>query len=174
MDKELCYLYAIISKTHYTNGSLLIKNNTGLKEINIKEPVFIEFDNQLVPFFIEKFEPKNSTSAIVKFNTILTIKQAEEYVGNKIYKHRETKEVEENKTQFEEYIGFMIYDKKMGSLGTIGNYTLIPGNPIWHINYKGKEILFPIHNDLIVKIDYKKEEITIDAPEGLIDMYINN
>ena len=37
----------------------------------------------------------------------------------------------------------------------------------------GKEILIPIHDDIIKKVDKKAKVLTVKAPEGLIDMYLN-
>ena len=35
-----------------------------------------------------------------------------------------------------------------------------------------KEILIPLNQDFIKKIDFKKKSILIDAPEGLIGFYL--
>jgi len=40
------------------------------------------------------------------------------------------------------------------------------------INFGEKEILIPLIDEVIVKVDRKKKEMHIRAPEGLIDIYL--
>jgi 16S rRNA processing protein RimM len=45
-------------------------------------------------------------------------------------------------------------------------------NPLLQLDYNGTEILIPIFEGLIEKVDRKKKELFIKAPEGLIDLYV--
>jgi 16S rRNA processing protein RimM len=45
-------------------------------------------------------------------------------------------------------------------------------NPLLQINLNGTEILVPIFEGLIQKVERKKKELYIQAPEGLIDLYL--
>jgi ribosomal 30S subunit maturation factor RimM len=40
--------------------------------------------------------------------------------------------------------------------------------------FKEKEILIPINPHVILDVDREKKEIQIDAPEGLIELYLNS
>jgi len=35
-------------------------------------------------------------------------------------------------------------------------------------------VLFPLNDDMIVEIDEEERTITVDLPEGLLDLYINS
>ena len=35
-----------------------------------------------------------------------------------------------------------------------------------------KEVLIPVSDAVIVKVDRKKKQIMVDCPEGLIDIYL--
>jgi 16S rRNA processing protein RimM len=40
------------------------------------------------------------------------------------------------------------------------------------INNNGKQVLIPIHDEIIKKVDRENKIIFIKAPEGLIDLYL--
>ena len=39
------------------------------------------------------------------------------------------------------------------------------------VDSDGKEILIPVNDEIIQKVDFEKAEITVDLPEGLLDIY---
>ena len=43
---------------------------------------------------------------------------------------------------------------------------------LFEIDHDGKEVLIPISDDLIEKVDREKKDIRITAPEGLIELYL--
>jgi len=71
-------------------------------------------------------------------------------------------------------IDFNVIDKTHGNIGTVQQYINNPSNPILLVKNNLKEILIPYHEDLIDRIRLKKREIYIDAPDGLIDLYLND
>jgi 16S rRNA processing protein RimM len=40
------------------------------------------------------------------------------------------------------------------------------------IEIDGKEVLIPINESTLVKVDHKGEKIYVDLPEGLLDIYL--
>ena len=48
-----------------------------------------------------------------------------------------------------------------------------PTQAVIQVMHDGKEILIPIHDDIIQKVNKKAKTLNINAPEGLIDMYLN-
>ena len=42
------------------------------------------------------------------------------------------------------------------------------------MNYKEKEVLFPLNEDMILEIDLDEETILVDLPDGLLDLYLNS
>ena len=40
------------------------------------------------------------------------------------------------------------------------------------VSYKETEILFPLNEDFIVEIDDEEKILTLDLPEGLLDIYL--
>jgi 16S rRNA processing protein RimM len=77
-----------------------------------------------------------------------------------------------NKFYYHEVIGFRVKDEKRGDLGIIDRVIELPNNPLLAIKFEDKEILLPISDDIIKKVDRRKKQIEVNAPEGLIDIYM--
>ena len=45
-------------------------------------------------------------------------------------------------------------------------------NPLLQLNKNGVEVLLPIFDGLVQKVQRKKKELYVKAPEGLIDLYL--
>lgn len=166
MKKESCYFFASVSKSFKTDGTVIIKNNNGLKEINIEEPLFIEFDNIMVPFFLEEFEYRNDNSALAKFETINSESATKSYIGKGIY--IEKKKDSMSISEIESMVGFDLYDKNNNLIGPITDYQDIPGNPVIITEHNHTEIFIPFNEDLIIEVKSKKGIIRMDIPDGLI------
>ncbi len=70
----------------------------------------------------------------------------------------------------DEIIGFTIYDlKSKRYIGSIENELQYPAQTLWSVDYKGKEILIPVVDDIVKKIDWKKGKVYVELVPGLID-----
>ncbi len=78
-----------------------------------------------------------------------------------------------NKFYFHEVKGFDVHDQKHGLIGKIETVIDQTSQPILQIGFEGKEILIPITDEIIQNVDRKKKRMDIEAPEGLIDIYLD-
>ena len=65
-------------------------------------------------------------------------------------------------------------DKQKGNIGTIASVIDYPAQPLFQIINNKKEILFPIIDKLIDCVDRENSTIFVTAPDGLIDIYLDN
>ncbi len=73
----------------------------------------------------------------------------------------------------EAWVGFMIHDVTTNQrLGPIEEVIELPTQLTAYIELEGKEVLIPLHEDLILAVDLEKQIVTMDLPEGLIDLYM--
>ncbi len=71
------------------------------------------------------------------------------------------------------WIGFMIHDVASGKkLGPIEEIIELPTQLTAAVVLNQKEVLIPLHEDLILSIDLENQIVTMDLPEGLIDLYL--
>jgi 16S rRNA processing protein RimM len=78
-----------------------------------------------------------------------------------------------NKFYFHEVKGYEVIDKAFGHLGTISQIIEYPNQAVMQIFHNGHEVLIPVFGNIIKEVDRAKQLIYIEAPEGLIDIYIS-
>ncbi len=131
------------------------------QDLNVQEPVFIEFDGLPVPFYFESLQEKGNR-LIVKFEDIDTLAQAEELVG------REVRFAAEEEEEEDTLIGLKVRDSRTRRIiGEIVDFSDYGGNIVLTVETEDRgEVLLPLHEELIVNIH--GEVITLDIPEGLL------
>jgi len=142
---------------------------------NALESVFIQIEGKLVPFFIQniKFRPKRA-EAVVRFQDVDTPEKAQRLIGSDLYLPIEfISPLKGEAFYFHEIVGYEVIDKQKGALGKITSVLEFPGNPVFQIQSGKKEVLIPANDDFIEKLDRKNKKIYLNAPEGLIDLYLN-
>ncbi len=155
---------AKVLKSNGTDGGLLLGfRDIDPDEISLEEPVFIYFDGLPVPFFIDSLSRKGNGKAIVHLNDIITLKDAEEVVGQAVWAESEEEEFDED--DFSMLVGWTLT-----GAGTITDFIDIPANPCLEVETKKGAVLVPLHEDLISSIDPDRKEITMDIPDGLLDL----
>ncbi len=171
--KDYHYL-GYISKTIGFEGSLLVffeaVDPSVFQDI---EAFFVLIDGKMVPFFIEEINFRSSAKeAVVDFEDITSIEKARHLCDRKIYlpasilpkrikKQNETKEL----------IGFKAFANDGKYIGIITNLLEYPGNPVFSITDENNEILIPAADDLILDIDHDQKTVTLNPPDGLLDLY---
>lgn len=130
------------------------------RDLEINEPVFITIDGLPVPFFVERCAPKGGR-LIVKFEDVDTFEDSEELVGKEILFSEE-----EDDDPDDSVVGMVVADRDGRVIGPITEFNDYAGNTCVTVEYEGREVILPFHEDLILKV--KKNTITLDIPDGLL------
>ena len=150
---------AKILKSNGTDGGLLIGvRDIEVGQIDLQEPVFIEFDGLPVPFFIQDLQQRGNSKAIIHLNDIDSLADAEEVVGRALYIEGEWEEEEEM-----DFIGWTLLNRGE-RVGTVTGMEPIPGNLCLYVG----ETLVPLHPDLILSADPAARTLDLDLPDGLL------
>ncbi len=174
MKKEECfYLGKIVSKFSF-KGEVLIKLDTDEPESYVKmESVFVHYNNNLVPFFIERSSLHKSDLLRVKFEDVDTEEDADDLMKAEIYLPLSLlPKLEGNQFYFHEVIGFAIVDSTFGEVGLIKSINDSTAQALFEIDRKGTEILIPMNDEFIDNIDREQKIVHVTTPEGLIDLYL--
>lgn len=174
MDKKDCFFVGKIVKKYSFKGELLIKLDTDEPEIyENMESVFVALRNNLVPFFIESSQLHKSELLRVKFEDVDTEQDADALLKCDLYLPLEfLPKLEDDKFYFHEIIGFTVEDVHFGNVGIVKSVNDSTAQALFEIDRDGIEILIPMNDAFIKKVDKKKKVITVDTPEGLIDLYL--
>lgn len=174
MQKKDCFFVGKIVKKYSFKGELLIKLDTDDPEqfLNM-ESVFVEKHKNLVPFFIEKSSLHKSSLLRVKFEEVENEADADAMLGTDLYLPLSLlPKLSGNKFYYHEINQFKVIDASFGEVGTIMGVNDNTAQHLFVIDRDGKEILIPINDSFIEKVDRDLKTIYLNVPEGLIELYL--
>ncbi|ETN94527.1 16S rRNA processing protein RimM [Zhouia amylolytica] len=174
MRKEECFYLGKIVKKFSFKGEILVKLDTDEPELykNL-ESVFIAHGNNLIPFFIERSSLQKSNLLRLKLEDVDSEADADALMKSELYLPLDfLPKLSGNQFYYHEIIGFNIEDQNYGLVGKIVNINDNSSQALFEIEKDGKEILIPINDEFIKKIDRSKKTIIVNTPEGLIDLYL--
>ncbi|MDO6595475.1 ribosome maturation factor RimM [Oceanihabitans sp. 2_MG-2023] len=174
MKKEDCFYLGKIVKKYSFKGEVLVKLDTDEPEIyDGLESVFVDLRGNLVPFFIEKAQLHKSELLRIKFEDVDTDEDADAILKNELYLPLEfLPKLEDDKFYFHEITGFTVKDVNFGDVGIITGVNDTTAQALFEIDRDGIEILIPMNDHFIKKVDKENKVILVDTPEGLIDLYL--
>lgn len=173
MGFDDCYQLGNVVESHGLRGELVfyldVDDPSGYMEL---ESVFIDIKGKLVPFFIESFRLQGNR-AIVSLEDIENLESASQLISKNIYLPlNKLPKLTDGKYYYHELIGFVVYNGD-NLLGTVKEVFQIPANHLLGVDYNGKEILIPIEDQIVLKVDTTFQKILTDLPDGLLDVYLD-
>ncbi|MBD0830910.1 ribosome maturation factor RimM [Aestuariibaculum sediminum] len=174
MKKEDCFYLGKIVKKYSFKGELLIKLDTDQPELySDLDAMFLDINHTLIPFFIESSQLHKSDLLRIRFEDVETEADAEALIKTEVYLPLDLlPKLEGNKFYFHEVIGFTIEDKNYGTVGKIVSINDSTAQSLFEIESNGKDVLIPMNDEFIVKVDRDNKTIIVETPEGLIDLYL--
>ena len=174
MDKSSCfYLGKIVSKYSF-KGEVLVKLDTDEPGIyENMESVFVSLGNNLVPFFIDKCRLHKSTLLRIDFEEVKTENDADRIMGSELFLPLSfLPKLTGDKFYFHEVIGFTVMDSVHGNIGTIQSINDSTSQALFEIEKGEKELLIPVNDEIITKVDRESKTIFVTTPEGLVALYL--
>jgi len=174
MNKKDFYYLGKITKTSGYKGSLVfffdVDDITAYTQL---EAVFVDLNDELIPFAISQIQFKSTKSAFVTLEDVETAEQAEALTGSDLYLPLSyLPPLTGDKFYYHEVIGFEVIDKNFGLVGILDRVMEQGSQDLFVVIHKNKEVLIPIQDEIINKVDRKKKTIEITSPEGLIEIYL--
>lgn len=172
MQKKDCFYLGKITKKFSFKGEVLLWLDTDEPELyDEMESVFVEFGNQLVPFFIESAAIHRNDFLRIRFEDVDTEEKANELIGKRVYLPLSMlPKLEGNKFYFHEVIGFNVEDARSGIIGRIDAVNDSTAQPLFEVKNGDRTILIPIIDEFLIAVDRKQKTIKMNLPEGLIDL----
>ena len=174
MRKEDCFYLGKIAKKFSFKGEVLIYLDTDEPELyENMESVFVEFNKNLVPFFIENSSLHKNDFLRVQFEDVDSEEEADSILNCAVYLPLSMlPKLEGNQFYFHEVIGFEIEDKRLGVFGKILSINDTTAQPLFEVVNGEVEMLIPMVDHFLVKIDRENKKVVMDLPEGLVEMYL--
>lgn len=176
------FAVAKVGKSFGTQGELTVTlYDTFPSDFTTEEPLFVYVDKLAVPLFVDRFERRGKSGAVVAFADFDTPHRASELIGKELFMGLEgellgweDEEVEElsddDELYLEDFVGFRASFEGQGFTGEIVDFEDSDWNPLFIIEIEGREVMIPATDDFIVEYSPTKRTVHFDLPEGLLDL----
>jgi 16S rRNA processing protein RimM len=155
------------------NGQLILQHELG-KKTSLKglQAIFIEEKKKsFLPWFIESVKIKSDNEVYLVLEGIrnreaaLKITQKEVWLPETDFKKFAAKSAPAN------LLGYAIVDLEK-SLGPILEVIEQPHQMLCRLEINSKEVLIPLNENTLQKIDHKKRQVLVTLPDGLLEIYL--
>ena len=159
--------------TFGVKGEIVLSHHLGANpELTKVEAFFIEETlDRFIPYFVHEVKIKSAEELVVSFEGIDSPEKARKYVKKKVWLSSSDAKRMASKAAPISLLGFSIIEKKK-NLGKVLEVIEQLLQILLRIEIDGKEVLIPINESTLVKVDHKAEKIHVDLPEGLLDIYL--
>lgn len=174
MEKADCFHLGYVAKLHGFKGEVsLFLDVTNPEDYETLDAVFIEINGQLTPFFVTAFKLKNKGFAAVKFEGVTTENDARILLRKNLFLPAQILPKLSGKNFYDhEVVGFKVIDSLFGEVGVLESIIDLQVNPLIQIMNGSKEVLVPLIDGLVQKVDRSNKTLYIIAPAGLIELYL--
>ncbi len=167
-------ILGVLQRLHGYQGEFILvsgrKIGTFVEDL---EQVFLMIDGIPVPFFIDRLEWYSDTSLILGFDQIQDKESAMEFLGTEVlYPYAVPREKSSQDPGLESLVGYTLVDVLHGEIGKITGILYYSENVLFEAERPGgRELLIPVHPDIILEIDKENRSLRIQIPEGLLDLF---
>lgn len=161
-----------LGRAHGLHGEIKARIEDHLLDDALKaDSLLVEISGQQIPYFVEAWR---SNGTIIKFEDVEDKEAATLLQHKDIYMAAglvsEDTPPADNGTPYDHLLGWIITDISEGTIGKILGIVDLPQHYLAEVEYEGKVVILPLHDDLIDKIDEKEQVIMMDLPSGLLKL----
>ncbi len=161
-----------IVATFGLEGEVILQHSIG-KKTSLKDvkAIFIEeVKGSYIPWFITKARAKSEEEVYVMLEGVNSKESAKKLTQKKVWlKADDLKKVAGNTSPLA-MLGYKLINEGE-ELGKVEEVIEQPHQLLLKVIVDGIEMLIPIHEETLDKIDHKKAEVHVTLPDGLLDIY---
>jgi 16S rRNA processing protein RimM len=160
-------------KTHGVGGEIKVAIEELYEDLFLEaDRVFLEIKGAKMPFFLESV--RGGGDLIVHFEDVKN-KEAAYLLQSKpiflpVSEVPAYLSLAQATTEYGFLEGFTMIDATAGKLGVVEEILEMPHQEMALIRYNNREVLIPLNKHFIEKIDKPQQQITVNLPEGLLDL----
>ncbi|MGN0256856.1 MAG: ribosome maturation factor RimM [Bacteroides sp.] len=172
IKKEEVYRIGIFNKPHGVKGELQFSFTDDIFDRVEADYLICLMDGIFVPFYIEEYRFRSDSAALIKLEGVDSAEQARRFTNVEVYfPIIHTESIEPNELSWDFFVGFRVEEVNHGHLGEVEEVDTSTANTLFIVrNEKGSEWLIPACEEFIIDMDTAHRHITLDLPEGLIDI----
>lgn len=162
------YKIGQLGKPHGIKGEITFSFTTDVWDRVEADYLVLSIDGIFVPFFLEEYRFRGEHSALLKFQNIDSIEDAQEISGAEVFfPYSLTPEDDDADYTWSYFEGFHVHDEKTGDLGSIVRVDESTENVLFELE---SGHLLPAVEAFITDIDHEGRNIHMNLPEGLLEI----
>ncbi len=174
MTANQCFKLGHIERTLGYDGSVLAFFDVDdCKPYARMDAVFLEMDGQLVPFTVASLQPHGRNKFALRFEGIEDSAAALKLKGVRLFLPEQLRPpLKKGQFYYHELVDCRVEDEALGALGTINGIVDLPHQTLATMEFQGKEVLIPVHQDIVKNLDREQKKVSTRLPDGLLDVYL--
>ena len=168
-----CYYLGYIVKPHGLKGAFQVSLDvSNPQEYTKMESVFVELDGQLVPFFISAISVQSNGKARIEIEDISTTDEARRLVGKQLFLPLAIlPKLKGNHFYHHEIEEYHLIDENDTEIGPIKKIQDSPAQDLIVVIRNEKEILIPILENTIIKLDRDQKTLKVNLLPGILELF---
>lgn len=163
-----------LGKVHGLGGFLRLRLDVPhyIDDIRAGGVLFVGDEKAPLPYFIATIKG-DAPDWLIQFEDVTAREAAEQMAGQTLYLRESdvSTPLPENPAQDQSGLkGYTIIDITLGDIGVIEQIVEYPQQWMAVLQKEGREILIPLHEQLVQEVDEEKQVIHMDLPEGLLEL----
>jgi 16S rRNA processing protein RimM len=162
-----------ISATFGVKGELVLTHHLG-EDATLEgvSAIFVEESlGKFIPYFVVAVKERNEEELLLILEGFDTPEKAKKFVKKKVWLREADVKKSASASAPISLLGFSMYEKKK-LLGKVMEVIEQPTQLLLSIEINEKEVLVPINETTLERIDHKNQKIFVVLPEGLLDIYL--
>ena len=148
-----------IFKAHGLRGDVKIYSNLDLIQfINPDDFIYINNDENYIPFKIKELKHFKKNIYLVSFKEIDHIQKIENLINCEIFSNNNKITSSEEKN----YNGFEVEDIQFGNIGKVSNKIQTSNYSVLVVKKENREVFIPMHDNFVLEINDEKIKVNID------------
>jgi len=154
-------------------GEMIVLHHLGKKISPTKiHVIFLEQKkDELLPFFVEQIRSKGNEELLVKLEGIDNREAAAKYIRRDVWLPEEEVQTHIQKNNPIGWVGYRLMDQGR-DLGPVLEVIEQPHQVLCRLEMQAKEVLIPINEQTLDKVDHKNRSIMLTLPDGLLEVYL--
>lgn len=175
MEKQKFIKTGTITKVNRKTGEVTVLFARQQPDFELAtDYVFVEIDGGLVPFFVAEEGAVSPEFFRVLLEDWQAPDKAQRLVGCRVFlPEDEASEPGHDQPEWDAILGFEVIDENKGPLGKIADVFESADQILLQVFADDTEILIPFTEAYLPDIDMEQKIITLNLPDGLLELYLD-
>jgi 16S rRNA processing protein RimM len=154
-------------------GDLIVLHHLGKKiAISKIKVIFLEQKkDELLPYFVENIRKKGDNDLYLKLEGIDSKEAGTKFLRRDVWMKEEEIQMHTQKNNPIGWVGYRVMDQGK-DLGPILEVIEQPHQVLCRLEIDTKEVLIPINEQTLDKVDHKNKTVLLTLPDGLLEVYL--